>query len=449
MNNTNSSPIICGTDFSHDAHGAAEVALGLANRLHAPIRMVHASANAASPNTKELMHTAVLKLGPAGDQFESEIIAGDADEALAQTAQTKKARLLVISAGGRRLLERWLIGSVAERTAELSSVPTLVVRNPAPFMAWIRGERPLKVIVGIDFSMTADAALRWVAAMREIGQIDVVAAYVDWPPEEAARLGISGPIGLQSNRPEIQSVLERELREKVSQVLGESEVAIRVQGNWGRADMALIDMAISAQADLVVVGTHQWHGFDRVKHTSFSRGILRHAPMSVACIPTSEVERLSGPRVRACRRVLAAVDLDGAHGFAAPYGYSIVEPGGVVRLVYNDESLGPTGFAVGGMYWEASDPKENAEKIAQAEEKLRALAPAPSEARGVTTEVEVTKSRNTAEAICAAAERFGADVICIGAHTRPGFMAKMLGTVSMTILQRSRRPVLIIWPPAQ
>ncbi len=54
-----------------------------------------------------------------------------------------------------------------------------------------------------------------------------------------------------------------------------------------------------------------------------------------------------------------------------------------------------------------------------------------------------------AHAICAAAERFNADVVCIGSHTRPGLSAKVLGSVSLGVLQQCRRPVLVVWPPAE
>ena len=153
--------------------------------------------------------------------------------------------------------------------------------------------------------------------------------------------------------------------------------------------------------------------------------------MSVACVPTPAAEPMAGPRIRECRRVLVAVDLNAPHGFAAPHGYSIVQPGGTVRLVH------------------VIEPSRPAQQVAEAEAKLRALAPREAEARGITTEVEVTESRETAEAIRAAAERFGADVICVGSHTRPGFTAKVLGSVSLAILQGSQRPVLVVWPPAE
>ena len=160
--------------------------------------------------------------------------------------------------------------------------------------------------------------------------------------------------------------------------------------------------------------------------------------MSVACVPTPPTVPMAGPRIRACLRVLVAVDLNEAHGFAAPYGYSIVNPGGTVRLFHNIVPLTAL---------QRVAEMKPAHHIAASEVQLRGLAPDPVDAPNITTEVEITHSRGTAQAICAAAERFGADIICIGSHTRPGFNAKVLGSVSLAVMQRSRRPVLVVWPP--
>ena len=420
MTITETKPIICGTDFSENARHAANAAVALAKRLGAPLRLVHASAIPASPITHEHLREEAQRLHE-----------GAATEVLRQAAQRHASRLIVVSSLGLSAPARWLLGSVAERTAESSPVPTLVVRDAAPFEAWARGERALKVFVGTDFTASSDAALRWVAELRQFGPIEVVAGFVDWPPEEAARLGVSGPLGLRGNLPAMQSVLERDLQEKVTRLLGEENVQVRVVGNWGRTDMPLVEMAIESQADLAVVGTHQWQGLDRLRHGSVSRGILHHAPMSVACVPAPVAAPMAGPRIRECQRVLVAVDLNEPHGFAAPYAYAITAPGGAVRLVHVVEPFRP------------------AQQAAEAEAKLRVLTPHEAEARGISTEVEVTESRETAAAICAAAERFGADIICIGSHTRPGFTAKVLGSVALAVLQTSRRPVLVVWPPTE
>ncbi len=449
MKNTPSQPILCGTDFSENAKQAANVAAALATQLNAPLRLIHASAIPGSPPTSEPLRNEAQRLRDAGADLTAEVIEGAAAAVLGQAAQQHAARLIVVSSLGASAPARWLLGSVAKRTAQSSPVPTLVVREAAPFEAWVRGERALKVFVGVDFTASSDAALRWVAEQQQLGPIEVVAGYVDWPPEEAARLGVSGPLGFSGNLPAMQSVLERDLLGKVTRLLGRESVRVLVRGNWGRADMPLVEMAIEAQADLVVVGTHQWRGLSRLRHGSVSRGILDHAPMSVACVPTPTVAPMVGPRIRECQRVLVAVDLNEPHGFAAPYAYSIIQPGGTVRLLHTIAPLRVPNPMIGGYYQDFPAQKEHEQLVAESEAKLRSLAPDEAEARGITTEVEVTESRATAEAICAAAERFGADIICVGGHTRAGFSAKVLGSVSLAVLQGSRRPVLVVWPPAR
>jgi len=453
MESSESTPILCGTDFSVNARQAANVAAALAVRLGTPLLLAHATGRliesstpaahgAAIESLRERLHEEAERLRGRGAAVEENLATGAPDEVLGQLAQQRRARLLVVSSLGLRAPGRWLIGSVAERTAESSPVPTLVVRDGEPLEAWARGERSLKVFVGTDFSASSDAALRWVAALRQVGPCEVVAGYVDWPPEEAARLGVAGPLGLAgSNLPGMQRVLERDLQAKVTRLLGGDKVRVCVRGNWGRAEMPLLGMAVEAQADLVVVGTHQWHGLRWLRHGSVSRGILHNAPMSVACVPTPSAAPMAGPRIRECTRVLVAVDLNEQDVCAAPYGYAIVNPGGTVRLLHNVVSFRLPKAIPGGT--------EHAQLAAESEAKLRALAPDEAGARGITTEVEVTESRDTAEAICAAAERYGADIICIGSHTRPGFTAKVLGSVSLAVLQSSRRPVLVVWPAAE
>ena len=83
------------------------------------------------------------------------------DVELAELASRLDARLLVVGSLGRRS-DEWLLGSMAEHAAERAPVPTLVVRSAAPFEAWARGERPLKIFVAFDFTGAAEAALRWI-----------------------------------------------------------------------------------------------------------------------------------------------------------------------------------------------------------------------------------------------------------------------------------------------
>src|SRR5680860_322839 len=171
MKNMNSQPIICGTDFSENARQAANAAAALATRLSTPLLLVHATGvliqgstpdayDAVIASFRERLHEEAARLRGLGATVEASLFAGAPDEVLVQLAQQRHARLLVVSSLGLRATPRWLLGSVAERTAESSPVSTLVVRDAAPLETWAHGERSLKVFVGTDFSASADAALR-------------------------------------------------------------------------------------------------------------------------------------------------------------------------------------------------------------------------------------------------------------------------------------------------
>jgi nucleotide-binding universal stress UspA family protein len=457
MNAPDSRPVLCGTDFSEGAARAADAAAAMARRLGVPLLLVHSVDERAEfpvqlharfvEERRPQLAQEAERVRALGATVEERVLGGRPGDGIVECAVKAHARLIVAAASATGALGRWTIGSVAERTAESAPVPTLVVRAGEPFEQWARGERTLRIVVGVDFTATADAALRWIAELRAIGPCDVLAAFVDWPPEERARLGVAGALDLISNPPSVQEVLERDLREKVAAVLGPEGVRTTVQSAWGRADAAIVELAIADKADLIVVGAHQWHGLSRLRHGSVSRGILHHAPMSVACVPVAGIAPVPVSHTPQCRRVLAAVDPGATHGFAAPHAYSIVDDGGTVRLVHTIAPHRPPNPLIGGHYEDGESAKQHRERIAQAEARLRALTPPEAAVRRVATEVEVAEDLDAARAICQAAERFNADVVCIGAHTRPGMAAKVLGSVSLGVLRQCRRPVLIVWPP--
>ena len=438
MTNTDSRPILCGTDFSEDAALAAQTAAAMAQRIGVPLLLVHSvdergefPANLHAKFVEERrpqLAAEATRLRALGATVEERVLGGLPDDGIVHCAVKSGAQMVVVAASGTGRLGRWMLGSVAERTAETSPMPTLVVRSGTAFAQWARGERALKIFVGVDFTASADSALRWVAELRRFGTCDIVAAYLNWPPEERTRLGLFSPGALLKNPPDMQQVLERDLREKVTSILGSEGVRARVRGEWEKPEAAIIAMATEEQADLIVLGTHQWRGFSRLRHGSVSRGVLHHAPMSVACVPASAVEPMAALPLQECRRVLAAVDIDAPHGFAAPHAYSIASRGGTVRLLH---------VCAPGQ----SEPETDART------KLRVLIPADAETRGISTEMEIIEDASAAAAICQAAERFNADVICVGAHTRPGMTAKLFGSVSLAVLQRSERPVLVVRPP--
>jgi len=229
-------------------------------------------------------------------------------------------------------------------------------------------------------------------------------------------------------------LLERDLRKRCVEVLGNLKVQVRVPAAWGRPDPLLIELAKEAKADLIVVGTHQRHGVGRF--WSVSREILHYAPMSVACVPASRAGDFRSDRIPAFERVLVPTDFSTLANRAIPFAYSTLYRGGAVCLLHVAK---PT--------HSRTKTREADRKIKRVEEQLRSLIPAEAGARWIVTQVEVVGSDRPSTAICQAAERFGADLICIGSHGRSGLSKAILGSVAQDVMARSHLPVLVVRPP--
>src|SRR5262245_32982840 len=224
-------PIVCGTDFSATATEAVDTAAAMARKLGTKVVLVHVEQLQGSlPSDPFLLEDAISqkrreldgeaqRLRDLGTEVEERFVSGSAFDELVTAATEAKGRLIVVGAVGHSLARRLLVGSVAERTAEASPVPTLVVRPGERLASWIRGEHPLKVLVGYDFSAASDAALRWVQQLAQIGKFQVTVLYSNWPPDEARRLGYEGPLPLVNNPPDVQKKLERDLKKRVATFL--------------------------------------------------------------------------------------------------------------------------------------------------------------------------------------------------------------------------------------
>jgi nucleotide-binding universal stress UspA family protein len=296
-------PIVCGTDFSPTAVEAVDIAAALAKRLRTKLVLVHVDEfhglvavdptlfEAALSHRRVELDRQANRLRKLGIAVKEKLLSGSAFDQIVTIATQCKARLVVVGAVGHGLGHRLLVGSVAERTAESSPVPTLVVRPKSKLSSWIRGEYSLKILVGYDFSPAADLALRWVSQLEKVGAREIEVLHVDWPPEQAQRLKYHGPLPLTENPKEIQTFLERDLAERVTKILSPKKVKMTVQPGWGRTEGYLFEMASRKHIDLVVVGTHGRHGLGRLRFGSVSRDVLRHTTVPVVVVPPVEAAR--------------------------------------------------------------------------------------------------------------------------------------------------------------
>lgn len=279
--------IVCGVDFSDGSAAAARVAAAIAARLRLPLEVVHAvDSTSVDRATAQRLDAVVEALrAELGSSVEGRVEAGAADEALVARARQRDGRLLVVGSLGGRRQAHSLLGTVAERTAQSSPIPVLIVRDAAPLLAWARGERPLRAMVGVEPTSLSHAALRWAEGLREVGPCELIVVRIFWPAEVHERAGVPGPIPLDHLPPAIEQRLLDDLRRWAGTPSSCGQTEFLVKPGWGRVDTHLTQAAAGSSADLLVVGTMQRTGIARLWQGSVSRGVLHSATMSVACVP--------------------------------------------------------------------------------------------------------------------------------------------------------------------
>jgi nucleotide-binding universal stress UspA family protein len=441
--------LLCGTDFSSNARQAADVAAVLARRLNTPLELLHATDLPAYPPQREDLHQEADRLRKQGVEVTERLLTGPAASEIVNYANARPQHWVVLSSNAKRAAQRWLLGSVSERIAERASTPTLVVRDAAPLLAWARGKQPLKVFVAFNLTATSDAALRWVRQLTAIGRCQVVVGCVDWPPDQRSRLGVPGPMALVGNPPVVQAILEREVKSRATELLGPTPFVLQIEANWGRPDSQLAEMAHEQAAQLIVVGSHQYRGFERLWHRSISRGLLHEARTNVLVVPLATRQPHPEGSIPPIRRVLVATDFSEHAALAIPHAYSMLGAGGTVRIVHVAR---PKERLVGiGLKGAASRQlaAQRRRRVQSCTRDLQLLIPETAAAHGILSEIEVSEHPDVAQGICQAAERFGADIICIATHRRAGLSKVLPGSVTQKVMAHSRRPILVVQPPEE
>jgi nucleotide-binding universal stress UspA family protein len=426
-------PIVCGTDLSESSLDALAASVAIATRRgDETLILVNAldAAAATDEDAREVLmasasrrveHEASLAASGTALHVRGEVLVGPAVSTLIAFAETEGSDLLVVASKGYTNSPIYRLGGTAERVVQAAPMPVLVVRDAAPFVAWAKGERPLRVLVGVDDSAACEGAIRLAKRLRAVGPVDIVIGHVYYADVAAQRYGIKVTSVVDSN-PEIEKLLVRDLGRRVGELPGEGAVVFRPKRGLGRIGDHLLELADAETVDLIALGTRQKAGLGRI--SSVTSVVLHDSRQSVLCIPNMALATDVVPRFKVA---VVATDLSDFANRAVPYAYGIVGDGGEVHLVH------------------VVDDGADVD-VAQLSNELEALAP-----RGVksTTVAHVIRGDDAARAVGEAAERVGADVVCIASHGRTGLTRALMGSVADKLLRACRRPVLILRPPTE
>ncbi|MEU4112346.1 MULTISPECIES: universal stress protein [unclassified Streptomyces] len=295
-------PVIAAVDGSEDSLRALDWALQAARRRVAPLRVMHVRQYAAWGEAD------IIVADPpdeSGDPVLDEVRARLADRADLPTVEYvavegvpgavlpelgADAQLLVLGSRGRGGFASLLLGSNSLAAARDASCPVVVVPRPGREVHAEPPERPgPRVVVGLHVDSPDDGVLGFAFAEAALlgARLQVIAAY-PWPVQTWSAPGQLVPppidqIAVESETRVLAEGFLDPLRAQFPDVEAEAEAL--------PGDAAGHLVALSAGADLVVVGRHRRRLLVPARMLgSVTQAVLLHAASPVAVIPAAPAE---------------------------------------------------------------------------------------------------------------------------------------------------------------
>lgn len=205
---------------------------------------------------------------------------------ISETARELDADVIVLGAHHQAAVERFLLGSTAEKVTRMADSLILVATEE-------RRRAFQRVLVALDVSPQSRAVLESAATIAASEGADVRALYVQEPLSEAVISVMSTALGeLESRLADVQESARLEFEKLVADFVDSSGTSISIADRVrsGRAGLEILKEAEEWNSDLVVLGTHG-HGFvHRLMIGSTSLKVLRHIDRAMLLVPGVEME---------------------------------------------------------------------------------------------------------------------------------------------------------------
>jgi nucleotide-binding universal stress UspA family protein len=243
--------------------------------------------------------TRVAKQLP-GIHVERAVEQGIAAETIVDKAAKDQSSLIAMATHGRSGLNRWLIGSVAEKVLRATTNPLLLVRATPEGRS--DGDASLKsLVVPLDGSELAEVALSSATylAKKLAVEIYLLRAYTN--PYGAFAVG-AGPYAVNVDQ------LMAGLRDETRSYLEANMTALRKQGieeisyllQEGSAAEEIVAVAKETADSLIVMSSHGRTGVKRWVLGSVAETVVRHASNPVLLLRGGQIAAGSGTCIQEC-----------------------------------------------------------------------------------------------------------------------------------------------------
>jgi nucleotide-binding universal stress UspA family protein len=297
-----------------------------------------------------------------------------------------------------------------------------------------------RILCPVDFSEFSEHALRHAAALARWYGAELRLLHVfPVPPPVDIIPPLATPRAPASLTPADRTHIDEQLQRMAERVAPGMSIATTVQD----APSVYREILFQAErwpADLVVLGTHGYSGFERLVLGSVTEKILRLAPCPVFVVPNAVVESPVPGDVQ-FDRILAAVDFSESSLAALRYAMSIAEEADARLKVLNAIEVPPE------LQRRPTSADYDVEAVrAQAEaERLRCLsALIPEDVRTYCTiETAVVEGKASREILRHAAAD-DVDLILMGVQGRGPLDLMIFGSNAHDVIRQAPCPVLIV-----
>jgi nucleotide-binding universal stress UspA family protein len=217
--------------------------------------------------------TSLLLEAPVGPRLASWIHDIDAD-------------LVVMTTHGRGAVGRAMHGSVADQLTRALAVPVLLMRPDAEPAARDSPWTPREIVVGLDGSRLAEAALTPAAALARTLSVPLTLVQVVPPLAGATDPPLPFPVGYDERITEVRRREAHDYLENVAERLrGEGNTVTAVAVVNASPAGTLLDLGRPERGTLLAVGTRGRGGVKRLMLGSVADKLVRGAAVPVLVVP--------------------------------------------------------------------------------------------------------------------------------------------------------------------
>jgi nucleotide-binding universal stress UspA family protein len=289
--------IVVALDGSPFAERALPFATAIAERGRARLVLVRAAPDDALVEAHDYLRALVAPargLGGHGERPAVDTAArpGAPAAVLLDESRRQRAWLLVLATHGRSGLGRWRSGSVADAVLRHADRPLLLVPATCD-RPWPR-DRALRLLVPLDGSDFARAALAPAGALAQLMGGDVVLLRVVEPPDASpvTPAGAAQPAAAAGEVPAARAYLEA-----LAPALGAAARGVATCAVAGPAAATIAAVARERDVDLIAMATHGRGGLARAVLGSVTTGTLHRADRPLLLVRPAGLRRPSDPGV--------------------------------------------------------------------------------------------------------------------------------------------------------